>query len=263
MALQKGSKLMYEWLRERRSGEVHSKYVILEATKWNPVSFRTYIGKHKLAPFLLPLIGEQYKVLLDGSEISEEYFHEKFTQTEPKKVVLTSGDKLYGSTCEYKLIETIGNGAIGHVWSASVSISGEEEMVAVKIMFPREDLLSASKLGNIRERFRREGELGMKLDHPNIVKYIDLGEAQRNPFIVMELSESSIGKELNKSNRVSNDEAYDIIKNCLEGLAYLHGRGCAHRDVKPDNILVFSDTYKLGDLGIVKWSDFDEILTKG
>ena len=54
-----------------------------------------------------------------------------------------------------------------------------------------------------------------------------------------------------------------IVHACVAGLRYLHDMGCPHRDVKPDNILCFEEGYKLGDLGIVKWSDFDLAFTKG
>jgi serine/threonine-protein kinase len=49
----------------------------------------------------------------------------------------------------------------------------------------------------------------------------------------------------------------------LDALSYLHATGCPHRDVKPDNIIVFDAAYKLADLGIVKWSDFDPRFTTG
>lgn len=46
-------------------------------------------------------------------------------------------------------------------------------------------------------------------------------------------------------------------------LEYLHGKHCPHRDIKPANILQFGATSEVGDLGIVKWSDFDPAFTTG
>ena len=83
------------------------------------------------------------------------------------------------------------------------------------------------------------------------------------PFLIMEISEGVVGKELSQDTPMTEEETLEIIQCCVNGLIYLHERGCIHRDVKPDNILHFPDTYKLGDLGIVKWTDFDEAITKG
>lgn len=48
-----------------------------------------------------------------------------------------------------------------------------------------------------------------------------------------------------------------------DALQCLHEKGSPHRDVKPDNVIQFDEGYKLGDLGIVKWSDFDPSFTTG
>ena len=79
----------------------------------------------------------------------------------------------------------------------------------------------------------------------------------------MELAEKSVGTNLSQSNPIVHEEAYEIVRDCIDGLIYLHGLSCPHRDIKPDNILMFEDLYKLGDLGIVKWTDFDETIIKG
>ena len=85
------------------------------------------------------------------------HFHETFTQTAPRKVTLSPGNRLSGDTNEYELVEPLGSGAVGNVWSARVGAPQTVDMVAVKIMLPREDLLDGSKLVNVRERFRPGG----------------------------------------------------------------------------------------------------------
>src|SRR5439155_16357878 len=62
---------------------------------------------------------------------------------------------------------------------------------------------------------------------------------------------------------LSEREAAKIVEFCLDGLEYLHAKESTHRDVKPANLLEFSGVVKLGDLGIVKWSDYDPAFTKG
>ena len=56
-------------------------------------------------------------------------------------------------------------------------------------------------------------------------------------------------------------DATNVVRQCAEGLQYLHREGCVHRDVKPANILRVKDVFLLGDLGIVQWSDMNEAFT--
>ena len=263
MALQKGSRRCYEWLKTKAAGDVVPRQEVLDASGWSEVSLTTYFKKNKLAPFLLRLDGDDVKVLQDGTQLSEGYFDEVFTQTAPSKVLLAPGDKLAGKSKSYKLIEPLGNGAIGHVWSARVD-GGDKgiELVAVKVMLPREDLLADSKIVDVRERFRREALNGALLGHKNLVRYLDHGEVQKNPFLVMELASSSVGRMLASGPLASNDAAA-VVRDVVDGLEHLHESKCPHRDVKPDNMLVFEDSYKLADLGIVKWTDFDRRFTTG
>ena len=263
MALRKGARRIFVWLKDRRAGEVHERATVREAAGWSEVSLNTYLGKNKLAPFLLELADGRLKALIDGSDLSEPHFHETFTQTAPRKVTLSPGDRLFGDTDKYELDEPLGSGAVGKVWSARVGASNTVDLVAVKIMLPREDLLDGSKLANVRERFRQEAANGQVLEHPNVVRYVDTGAVQKNPFLVMELADASVGQHLKRGGHLAPVDVDEIVHACVAGLRYLHDMGCPHRDVKPDNILCFEEGYKLGDLGIVKWSDFDPAFTKG
>ncbi|WP_204141473.1 serine/threonine-protein kinase [Halomicronema sp. CCY15110] len=201
-------------------------------------------------------------MLLDGDEVTEKFFHETFTQTAPRHVQLSAKDVLLGENNAYELVEPLGNGAVGNVWSARLQ-SPEVLLVAAKIMLPRQDLLQESKLPNVRERFRREASNGRRINHPNVVRYLDVGEVQNNPFLIMELAQRSVAEQLRTSGPIPEEETAQIILDTVIGLDFLHSKGCTHRDIKPANLLDFPDTIKLGDLGIVKWSDFDETFTKG
>lgn len=260
--LKRGEKLAYDWFKQRKMGEIHEREALMQAAGWSETSLKTYLGKNKLAPFVLPLADGKLKVLMNGADITEEYFHEVFRQTAPRKVNLSVGDRVKGTHSEYELVEPLGRGAVGHVWSAKKLASKTVELVAVKIMLPREDLLADSALVNIRERFRREGRNGPTLDHVNVVRYLDAGDVEKNPFLVMELAERAVSKELEDGPLAENDAA-DIVRSVLNALDYLHSKQCPHRDIKPANILQFEGATKVGDLGIVKWSDFDPAFTKG
>jgi serine/threonine protein kinase len=262
MALSRGSKKLFEWLKQQRAGTIVSYQAVMDVTGWSDVSLNTYIGKNKVAPFLQKLENQSLKILMDGNEITENFFDETFTQSAPRHINLSSGNQLEGQDNNYELVEPLGSGAVGHVWSARTK-SPEVTLVAAKVMLPRQDLLQDSKLPNVRERFRREAKNGRGLDHPNIVKYIDMGEVQQNPFLVMELAKHSIAQKIHISGSIPEEEAAEIILDAVTGLDFLHSKGCTHRDIKPANLLEFPDVIKLGDLGIVKWSDFDPNFTNG
>lgn len=262
MALSRGAKKLFEWLKQQRAGTIVSYEAVMDATGWSKVSLNTYIGKNKVAPFLQKLENQSLKILMDGDEITENFFDETFTQSAPRRINLSSGDQLQGQCNKYELVEPLGNGAVGHVWSARTQ-SPEATLVAAKIMLPRQDLLQDSKLPNVRERFRLEARNGCELDHPNIVKYIDVGEVQQNPFLVMELANRSIAEKLHVGGPIPEEEAAEIILSAVAGLDFLHSKECRHRDIKPANLLEFPNAIKLGDLGIVKWSDLDPVFTKG
>ena len=257
-----GAKKLFEWLKQQSAGAIVSYEEVMEAANWSEGSLKTYINKNKIAPFLQKLENRHLKVLLDGDEITERFFDETFTQTAPRHIKFSVGDELQGEKGKYVLVELLGNGAVGHVWSARTQSPGVT-LAAAKIMLPRQDLLQGSKLPNVRERFRREARNGSEINHPNIVKYLDVGDVQKNPFIIMELANRSIAKQLHDSGPIPEEETAQIILDTVTGLSFLHSIGCRHRDIKPANLLEFSDEIKLGDLGIVKWSDFDLTFTKG
>ena len=181
MALVKGALRCFKWLKTKSAGDAVSLDELMEASGWSEVSAKTYLRKNKLSPFLLPLTGRSLKVMMEGNEVSERYFDEVFTQTAPPKLSLAVGDKLTGEKDSYTLVEPIGAGAIGHVWSARADSRAGESLVAVKVMLPRADLLADSKIVDVRERFRREARNGNSLAHPRLVSYLDLGEASWQP----------------------------------------------------------------------------------
>ncbi len=262
MALSKGEKRVFDWLTTQKAGAVVPYKDVMDAADWTETSLKTYLSKRKLAPFLQKLQDKKLKVLMDGTDISEEFFHETFTQTGPENFTVSAGDVLSGELEKYELIEPLGSGAVAHVWSAKTKRDGT--LVAIKVMMPTANLLQPSILPNVRDRFRKEARNGKTMNHPNIVRYLDLGHMDKVPFLVMELAQGSVASRLKNSRQLAEREAAEIVTNCLDGLAYLHEeKKSAHRDIKPANFLEFPNVVKLGDLGIVKWSDYDPAFTKG
>jgi serine/threonine protein kinase len=103
----------------------------------------------------------------------------------------------------------------------------------------------------LAERFRREEEIGAKLDHPNVMRTFPVRDGSR-PYLVMEWVPGKLLRNiLDDEGKLSQERAVLIAAEILEALAYIHQRGIVHRDLKPDNIMVADrDHVKLIDFGI-------------
>ena len=98
MALTRGAKHLFDWLRKQEAGTIVTNEDVMSAAGWSEVSLMTYLRKNKVAPFLQHLADRKLKVLLDGDAISEQFFDETFTQTAPRLIALSAGDRLEAST---------------------------------------------------------------------------------------------------------------------------------------------------------------------
>lgn len=101
------------------------------------------------------------------------------------------------------------------------------------------------------ERFRREEEIGQKLEHPGIVKVFRDDDRSRI-YIVMEWAEGKpLRTLLNEVHKLPVDRAVRITLRICAALEYIHSHGIVHRDLKPENIIVDADdSIKLIDFGI-------------
>jgi len=147
----------------------------------------------------------------------------------------------------YRIVERIGKGAMGLVYSANDETVGRR--VAVKVMMA--DLEDEPET---RERFYREARVTSQLVHRNIVTVYDLGEDHGRPFIVMELLDGvPLGEYLQRPDARSLDAKIDLMLQVCEGLQMAHERGVTHRDVKPSNLFVQRDgSLKILDFGIAR-----------
>ena len=147
----------------------------------------------------------------------------------------------------YKILGKLGAGAMAVVYSArQLSLN---RMVAIKVLPKR-----FHENPEYVERFYREGQAAGKLNHPNIVQAIDVGEAGGYHYFVMEYVEGkTIADDLTEGNVFSEGEALDIITQVAHALAHAHACGLIHRDVKPKNIMISKNgTVKLADMGLAR-----------
>jgi len=149
----------------------------------------------------------------------------------------------------YRLRRLLGRGVLGEVWEAT-DVAQEGAKVCVKIMHAAEEELAFA-----RGEFAREARVAALVRHPNVVAVHDAGEAAGTSFLVMDMVEGpSLRKLLGRAPAPSVTEKLRWIRDVGEGLSALHRAGLAHKDVKPENVIVRADgSACLVDLGIAKW----------
>ncbi|MFL5244180.1 MAG: serine/threonine-protein kinase [Gemmataceae bacterium] len=137
----------------------------------------------------------------------------------------------YARLGRYELQDLLGTGGFGSVWRAQDTELGRD--VAVKL--PR----SGQFLGPAEEeRFLREARSAARLQHPGIVAVHDVGRDRETLYIVSELIQGVSLAEWLLHNRMSFQEAADLVARVADALDFAHQRGVVHRDIKPSNIML-------------------------
>jgi len=147
----------------------------------------------------------------------------------------------------YKLIEKIGAGTMGVVYKArQLSL---DRVVAIKILSPRH-----SRKADYVELFLREARAVARLNHPNVISGIDVGDEDGIRYFVMELASGQpIGQLLARGGALDEERVLPIAVQIARALEHANEAGLVHRDIKPDNILVTKNgTAKLCDYGLAK-----------
>lgn len=156
------------------------------------------------------------------------------------------GRKLDG---RYEITELIGIGGMADVYKAVDII--DDRIVAVKIL-----KTEFSDNEDFIRRFRNESKAIAVLSHPNIVKIYDVGFTDRIQFIVMEYIDGITLKEfIDQQGVLKWKDSIHFIIQILRALQHAHDRGIVHRDIKPQNIMLFPDgTIKVMDFGIARFA---------
>lgn len=152
----------------------------------------------------------------------------------------------------YTVDQLLGQGDTGAVYLGRRL--SDNQPVAVKFLHPR---VATSR--KAKERFLREVQWYMKLDHPHIVPMYDCGEENEIFYVVQEYCEmGDIGQAVQR-NRIPRDLGTlgILMLQALGGVAFAHHRRLVHRDIKPQNILLGAQDkkgwmVKLGDFGLDK-----------
>jgi eukaryotic-like serine/threonine-protein kinase len=159
----------------------------------------------------------------------------------------------------YSLERELGRGGMGVVYLArEVAL---DRLVAIKLLPPK-----LAEDPALRERFQREARTAAQLSQPNIVPIHVVDAAGGFVWFVMAYIEGeTLGERIRTRGPVSPNETARILREVAWALAYAHGQGVIHRDLKPDNIMIERDTGRavLTDFGIARRIEKTSGLTAG
>jgi serine/threonine protein kinase len=158
----------------------------------------------------------------------------------------------------YRLMRRLGEGGMGAVYLAYHE--GKDQQVAIKVLA---DHLASNQA--YVDRFYREAKSGALLNHPNIVRTLNVGQDQASGkhYLVLEFVDGQTAQSLlEKQGRLALGDAVHIALDVARALEHAHSRSIVHRDIKPDNILItLSGVSKLVDLGLARRIDEASHLT--
>jgi serine/threonine protein kinase/Tfp pilus assembly protein PilF len=156
----------------------------------------------------------------------------------------------------YRIESELGAGGMGVVYKAIDLRLGRS--VALKFLPP--DL---TRPAEAKERFIREAQSASSLDHPNICTIYEFDETDdRQLFFAMACYEGETLRTRLARERLSVDEALDVVTQVTRGLGKAHQKGIIHRDIKPANLMITSDgVVKILDFGLAKLGG-DRTLTR-
>jgi eukaryotic-like serine/threonine-protein kinase len=153
-----------------------------------------------------------------------------------------------GQTLEgrFLLLEEIGRGGMATVFKAR-DLEKANELVAVKVPLAQ----YASGVGNW-SMFQREAEIGGALNHPSILRFVALAPNKRRRHVVTEyVAGTTLSARVGNGRRLAEAEALGVMSRVCEAVAYLHGQGIVHYDLKPGNVILCDDgTIRLIDFGM-------------
>ncbi len=147
----------------------------------------------------------------------------------------------------FQIMSKLGQGAMATVYKArQLSL---DRIVAIKVL-PRR----LSENQEFVDRFYREGRAAARLNHPNIVQAIDVGESGGYHYFVMEyISGKTVYDELQEVKVMNEHDAVTVTLQTARALEHAHARGFIHRDVKPKNVMINEEQeVKLADMGLAR-----------
>ncbi|MCH2129206.1 MAG: serine/threonine protein kinase [Pirellulaceae bacterium] len=144
---------------------------------------------------------------------------------------------------KYRIVKRLADGGFASVYHAQDTIEG----LPVALKVPHPDLVDKEMLAD----FRNEVRLTARLEHPHILPLKNADYIDGRLVVAFPLGEKTLADRLR--SRMSMRAALLLAEQMLEGVAYAHGKGIIHCDIKPENLILFPENHLcLSDFGIAK-----------
>jgi serine/threonine protein kinase/tetratricopeptide (TPR) repeat protein len=155
----------------------------------------------------------------------------------------------------YEILSELGRAGMGVVYKARhVKL---DVIVAVKML--RDGALAA---GEQLDRFCNEAQILANLEHPNIVRILEIGEHEGRLHMALEFAEGGNLAQFLQKKRPTAAESARLIEQLARAMHHVHLRGVLHRDLKPANILLQADSRPMiADFGLGKRDDKDHTIS--
>lgn len=146
----------------------------------------------------------------------------------------------------FTILAETGRGSMSHVYRAMDNTSGRS--ICLKVQ--EKDKSDAAAARASRAGRLTEGEIGMQISHPNVVRTFEHGDTTKGAhYIVMEFIDGMSLQFVRQSRVMGVADKIELLAQAADGLAAIHAAGFIHHDVGPKNVLVDKENR-------VKWIDF-------
>ena len=196
------------------------------------------------------------KKSIDNLELTIDELTNK-EQENKNDITIEIFDPINIDSCEYKIIEELGEGEISNVFK--VFNKEKNEFFAIKVMSIKNKKEKKESVNNIL----KEAKILSIFDNKNIVKYYNSKKENKKFYILMEYCDGQNLEEFIKEHKKNNENdenkfikeeiLLNIIKQLCSGVKEIHDKNIIHRDIKPSNIFINKENeIKIGDFGISK-----------
>jgi serine/threonine protein kinase len=149
----------------------------------------------------------------------------------------------------YKRMGRIADGGQATVYRARNVDTGDQ--VALKALRPSGKKANPAEVQEERVRFLREVKEQSRLRHSNIVPILDFSGRGQLPWYAMPLAQASLEDFLNGEKREIS-WVLPVMHRIIDAMEYAHNEGVIHRDLKPNNVLLIDDEWKVSDFGFCR-----------